>query len=790
MINEEAKEIKEEIEAKAIETTEPTEQVDSPVSEAAEASEPTQEKSIDPVEEMAEPVEELSPEPAAEVAESVEETTPEPAEEVTEPEEVTTQVPVAETAESVEETKSESVAEVTTPDEVTPEPVSEPAEEKPEPVSEPVEEVTPEPVAEVSAPVEMATESTPSNEIVAQVETEVVDYSNYSKKDFVVTLEKVMADVKENPSVGAFRRSEDTLKEVRPLFEQIKATEKAEALAKFKEANEDSEEGFDFKFDADVEQFDKLFKGLKDERSKYFQSIEKEKDKNFNQKTELINRLRTLVEGEDSSDPAHIKTGFNDFKKIQDEWKAAGNVNSPHNNTLWQTFHALVDRFYSNRSIYFELLELDRKRNLQQKIDLCTKIEKISEASKTESVTGKMLDEAVAAFEEYKHVGPAPKEENELIWQRVKDALDLIYGKRREQGEASKAEAEQVYALKLAIAELIEPFATFNSTTITEWNDRTKALLALQDQWNAIKGFMPKEKGKDLSDKFWADIKTFFRNKTEFFKVLESKRDENLVAKTAIIAEVEALLASEDESQEATNTVIRLQKEFRDIGHVPEKDKDSIYEKFKTACDAFFNAKRAKNQHVEKDFEANLEKKTALCDTIEAESVEGANTARLAEFKSEWSAIGFVPKKDMQTIGKRYINAINKYVSAMGKLSSKEKEQLTMTDSPRPPRGDRPERSGGGRNERFERNDRGGNDRGGNRDYSSNRGGDYSSVNAGGGNSDVKRKIQNLENDIATYRNNLEFFAKSKNADKFRQDVEAKIQSTEKEIAKLKEQAK
>ena len=718
MINEEAKEIKEEIEAQAIETTDSAEQAQSTLSEAVEASEPVAEA------------------PAEVIAK-----------------------PVAET--------------------VVLEPVAE--------ITETVEEVIPEPVVEVIASSAIE-ETIPTAEIEVAEVVQAVNYSNYSKNDFVATLEKAMAEVKENPSVGAFRRSEDTLKEVRPLFEQIKFTEKAEALAKFKEANEDSEEGFDFKFDSDTEQFDKLFKGLKEERSKYFQGIEKDKDKNFNQKTELINRLRTLVEGEDSSDPAHIKTGFNDFKKIQDEWKAAGNVNSPHNNTLWQTFHALVDRFYSNRSIYFELLELDRKRNLQQKIELCTKIEKISEASKTESVTGKMLDEAVAAFEEYKHVGPAPKEENELIWQRVKDALDLIYGKRREQGEASKAEAEQVYALKLAIAELIEPFATFNSTTITEWNDRTKTLLALQDQWNAIKGFMPKEKGKDLSDKFWADIKTFFRNKTEFFKVLESKRDENLVAKTAIIAEVEALLANEDESQEASNTVIRLQKEFRDIGHVPEKDKDSIYEKFKTACDAFFNAKRAKNQHVEKDFEANLEKKTALCDTIEAEAVEGANTARLAEFKAEWSAIGFVPKKDMQTIGKRYINAINKYVSAMGKLSSKEKEQLTMTDSPRSPRGDRPERSAGGRTERFERNDRG-NDRGGNRDYNSNRG-DYSSNNAGGGNSDARRKIQNLENDVATYRNNLEFFAKSKNADKFREDVEAKIQAAEKEIAKLKEQAK
>jgi hypothetical protein len=664
MINEEAKEIKEEIEAQAIEVTEPAEPVEAVEAqalEAVEASEPTTDEIVEP-------------------------TTPQPAELV----------------------EIEAIAQ------------------------------------QLESPA------------VAETETISVDYTNFEKTDFVQTLTKLLEEVKENPSVGAFRKSEDTLKAVRPLFEQIKLAEKNAALTKFKEANDGSEDGFDYKFDEATEQFDKLFKALKEERSKYFASIEKEKDKNFTQKTDLINRLRTLVEGEDSNDPNHIKSGFNDFKKIQDEWKAAGNINSPHNNTLWQTYHALVDRFYSNRSIYFELLELDRKRNLQQKIDLCSKIEKIAETSKTENVTGKMLDEAVATFEEYKHVGPAPKEENELIWQRVKDALDIIYGKRREQLESSKAEAEQVFALKASIAELIEPFATFSSGSISEWNDRTKALLALQDQWNAVKGFMPKEKGKELSDKFWANIKTFFRNKTEFFRQLEGKREENLKAKTAIIEEVETLLANNDESQEATNAVIRLQKEFREIGHVPEKDKDSIYEKFKAACDAFFNAKRAKNQTVEKEFEGNLIKKVALCEAIEAESTEGANTARLAEFKAQWTAIGFVPKKEMQTIGKRYIAAINKYVSAMGKLSGKEREQLSFQNEV---------------------------------DMLKSRG-DFSQKDAGRKESDIRRKMQTIENDIAVYRNNLEFFAKSKNADKLRQEVEAKIQKAQKELDDMKHQIK
>jgi hypothetical protein len=365
------------------------------------------------------------------------------------------------------------------------------------------------------------------------------------------------------------------------------------------------------------------------------------------------------------------------------------------------------------------------------------------------------LDEAVAIFEEYKHISPAPKEENELIWTRVKEALDVIYGKRREQLETQKAESEQVYTLKSSIAELVETFANFTTESISEWNERTKALLALQDQWNNVKGFMPKEKGKELSDKFWGNIKAFFKNKGEFFRQLEGKREENLKAKVAIIEQVEALLTSGDDSQDATNSVIQLQKAFREVGHVPEKDKDNIYERFKKACDSFFDAKRAKNQNIEKEFEANLAKKVALCEQIEAEAVEGADTSKLAEFKAQWASIGFVPK-DMQSIGKRYISAINKYVSAMGKLSGKEREQLALQTEV---------------------------------DILKSRG-DFSPRELGKKENDIRRKIQQIENDISLYKNNLEFFAKSKNADKLRVDVEAKIKKAEQDLAHFKHQLK
>jgi hypothetical protein len=215
-------------------------------------------------------------------------------------------------------------------------------------------------------------------------------------------------------------------------------------------------------------------------------------------------------------------------------------------------------------------------------------------------------------------------------------------------------------------------------------------------------------------------------------------------------------VSGEDDSQEATNTVIRLQKEFREIGHVPEKDKDSIYERFKKACDSFFDAKRAKNQHVEKEFEANLAKKVALCDQIEKEASEGSETSKLAEFKAQWNAIGFVPKKDMQSINKRYIAVVNKYVSSMGKLSGQEKEQLSLQTEV---------------------------------DMLKSRG-DFSPKDLGRKENDIRRKMQQVENDIATLSNNLEFFSKSKNAGQLRLDVEAKIKKAEAELTHYKQQLK
>jgi hypothetical protein len=659
-----------------------------------------------------------------------------------------------------EATESTGSQEVAAEGEV-PEVVAEEAPAEETPAEEPVmaeqaaapAEAAPEEAPAAAAPVE--TEVPAVSEQAEQAEEELAehpDYSSLSKAELTSLLENTLQSVRDG--APDLKSVDVLLREVKPVVDHLKVAERQEALQKFIAEGGD-EDGFSFKGDTLTQKLDQLFGQIRSERNKQFQQAEKAREDNFARKTELLNKLRELVENEEKSGAG--EKSWDTFKQIQSDWKAAGNIPSAHNNTLWQTYHALVDRYFNNRNIYFELKELDRKRNMQQKIEMIERVEKtVATVTGGEAVSGKMLDEANELFEEFKHIGPAPREVNEELWRRFKTALDVLYGKKREQNETQRGQAEEIFKLKQEIAALAETFTTFHSSSINEWNDKTKALLAVQDQWNAVKGPLPREKGREISQKFWGDIKTFFRNKGEFFRQLEAKREENLKQKTALCEQAEALLESGDDSAEATNTVIELQRRWKSIGHVPEKMRDKIFDRFKTACDAFFDRKRNKNAGVEREYEENLAKKKALCDEIENEAKSGEpDLEKLNAFKARWSEIGFVPRKEMQNIQQRYIKAVNTFVSAMGKLSAHEKEQIVLESEVE-----------------MVKSEKG---RGGN-------------VDLRGRENDIRRKIRTLEDEIAQLENNLAFFARSKNADKIKGDFEKRIEKSKKELEQLQHQ--
>ncbi|WP_149243944.1 DUF349 domain-containing protein [Dyadobacter sp. 32] len=584
-----------------------------------------------------------------------------------------------------------------------------------------------------------------------------VDYSQLSKEQLVKLLENELASLSgDGLKPAALKKAETLVRDIRPVIDQIKSKSKEAALKAFVD-DTGSEDGFEFKYDSDTQRIDAISREIRGVKNAYYQSLDKEKDKNFNVKTALLQRLRTLLEEEGvrETDASGMKSSWEEFKKIQEEWKGAGNISSPHNGTLWATYNALIDRYFSNRNIYFELKELDRRRNAELKAELCEKVEELAKSLESRPMTKEILNDATHIFEDYKHLGPAPKEDQEKLWQRFKAAMDILYDAQRGQFAEQKKSMQENYDQKLKIYELIVPFTAYSSGSIKEWNAKTKEIMAFQDQWVALKGIMPRDEGKELSKKFWATLKTFFNNKGEFFRQLESKREQNLGLKNQLCEEAEAILATGEDTPANTNKIIDLQKRWKGIGQVPEKYKDTIYDRFKKACDDYFNQKRAKNKEVETGFEENLKQKVELIERIElAASGKGESSLNLlSAFKSEWSSIGFVPKKDMQAIQKRYINAINTYVSAIGQLSTKEKEQAVLESEVELVR----DGGDGGRNLFRKEND-------------------------------IKRKISQLENDISLWQNNIEFFAKSKTSDRLKAEFERKISSAQDQLNDMKHQ--
>ncbi len=603
---------------------------------------------------------------------------------------------------------------------------------------------------------EQPTEDSDDDDDSDDSDSEEIDYATASKEELAAALEKDLAVISEaGVGMKQIKRIDGMVKEIRPALTQLKRAEWDAAKEKYV-ADTGSEDGFEYTYDAQTRRVEELLKEIRSKRKAFFQELDKNRDQNFNQKTELLQRLRELVDTDDSQEvgAADIKNSWTEFKKIQEEWKQAGNVSSAHNGTLWATYNALIDRYFSNRNIYFELKELDRKKNSDLKLELCLKIEALVKTLNERPMSRETLKEGNDIFEEYKHIGPAPREEQELLWGRFKESLDALYDARRAQYDEQKKSMVEIYEKKSKTYENIVPYTTFDSGSINEWNAKTREIIAYQEEWQAIKGPMPRGEGKDLSKKFWAALKTFFNNKSEFFKQLESKREVNLKAKQELCAEVEQILESGVDNSANTQRIIELQKQWKSIGQVPEKFKNSIYKRFKQACDTYFNNKRDKHKDQDKEFDENLAKKEALCAQIESAAADPGDStlANLNDFKAEWAKIGFVPRKAMQKVQKRYIDAINAYVGSVGKLSSKQKEEVILKSEVEMVKKGESSRS-------LDRKE-----------------------------SDIRRKVTQLENDIALWGNNIEFFAKSKSADKVKAQFEEKIRKASEELETLKHQ--
>lgn len=565
---------------------------------------------------------------------------------------------------------------------------------------------------------------------------EELDFEQYEKSELVDYLVKLKDETD-------FRKIDRVLKEIRPKYDEYFEAEKKEAWEKFKAESDEvvDEADFEFKGDKLDQKFNDYYNLLRTRRNDFFSNLEKQKEDNLKKKQEILDKIRDLVDGEETN--VSIKA----IKELQDEWKSVGPVPPGQNKTLWANYNALLDRFYDARSIYFELKELDRKKNLKAKLELCERAEALDKEENIKDAIVQLNE----LHEEFKHIGPVPKEEQEPLWLRFKAASDNIYAKRKEFVEDLKHELQENLEKKVRLAEEVQAYVDFDSERINDWNAKTKEIIEIQKKWESIGG-LPREKAKEVNKAFWGNFKKFFNNKNAFFKRLEAKREENLKLKQELAEKAEALKDSKEWDKTAQE-LKKIQQEWKDIGPVPEKFRNEVYQRFKAACDHFFDQRRSQNSEQNKEFEENYQKKLEICDRMEDIAKSGEiDLDTIYDLVDEYSELGFVPRNVIKKMHNRFDEVCAMLVKHSS-LTDEEKEELKINIQVNKlkgsPHGDR----------KLQRKE-----------------------NA------IRRKINSLESDISTWKNNLEFFASSKKADALKDDFNEKIEKATRELEDLKKQ--
>ena len=508
------------------------------------------------------------------------------------------------------------------------------------PTEEPVVESTVEPATEPVAVVEEpATVAEPTaEEAVAepQAETSTTSIATYETKTEVVNRLKEISESDE----------EVTRQELDSLKSNFYRIHRAEADAAYKKFIDEGGSAEEYAPEPDPEEtaFKELMAAIREKRAAAAAALEQEREANYQKKLEIIDKIKVLTEN-----PDEINRGYNDFKELQQQWNDIKEVPADKATNLWKTYQQAVEAFYDTLKLSNELRAYDFKKNLERKTALCEAAEKL--ADETDIIVA--FRKLQQLHQDFRETGPVASDLREEIWTRFKEASTVINKRHQEFFEARKQKEEENLAKKTAICETIEAFDLEGLKTFAEWNAISEKITALQAEWKTI-GYAPQKMNTKIFERFRAACDAFFTRKNEYFQTVRDNLNQNYALKLDLVEKAEALKDSTD-WKATTDALVELQKKWKEIGTVPKKYSDQIWERFNTACDAFFAAKKEANKDVHSEQTANMEKKRAIIDALAAivpEEFEGDLRSRLREAQEEWNQIGHVPFKEKDKLYK------------------------------------------------------------------------------------------------------------------------------------------
>lgn len=564
------------------------------------------------------------------------------------------------------------------------------------------------------------------------------DYASMEKHELIQRL-KLILDVEldneskeraENIKIHFYKKHNATIEELKRNF--------------LKEGGQET----DFHPEKDDQELEikTLLQQYRDKKAEVHKSFEQKKENNLKQKLLIIEEIKQLVNGQES-----FEKTFHEFRVLQKKWKDYGMVPSPSVKHLWENYHHAVEQFYDYSKINRELRDLDLRKNLEAKISLCENAEKLLE----EKSAVKAFNDLQKLHEMWREVGPVDRSKREELWDRFKTISNTI--NRNQQSFYNGIREEQVCNLqkKTALCIKVEEIASQIVDSHQDWNEASKKVLEIQQEWRSI-GFAPKKDNNSIYQRFREACDLFFNHKRDFYVEHKDKLNENMKLKVVLCEKAEEFQDSTDWKQ-TTNELIRIQKKWKSIGNVPRKVSNDIWNRFRKACDTFFDRKSEHFGSLDLKQAENLKLKETVIETINSFTPSEDNEENLnvvKQFQKDWSEIGHVPFKNKEQIQNDFGKAINALYDKMNMDSSNLEVQKFKLKIDSILETKKPEDK-----LIYERNK-------------------------------LYNKIKQLESDVTLWENNMGFFSLSDKSSSILKEMQEKVNQGKKNLTLLKQKIK